>query len=76
MKSKRLSSNGGGVEKSTELTEVTRRNDLPYVTFASVIEARREEAKRTIVVQVVVRYKENACTVHRIRNCIFPAGSE
>ena len=58
MKSKRLSSNGGGVEKSTELTEVTRRNDLPYVTFASVIEARREEAKRTIVVQVVVRYKE------------------
>ena len=52
MKSKRQTLNDGGVEKLFELTGVTRKNCSSYVTFASVIEARRDEAKRTIVVQV------------------------
>ena len=55
MKSKRPPSNGVGVEKSSELTDL----HLPYVTFASVIEARREEAKRTMVVQVIAEAGKN-----------------
>ena len=51
-KSRRTLASGGDVTQSPESTEGTRRNDLSYVTFASVIQARREEAKRTIVVQV------------------------
>ena len=41
-----------------------RRSDLPFVTFASVIEARREEAKRTIFVQVQVLKRNNFFAQH------------
>ena len=69
MKSKRPSSNGGGVGKSPERSGVNLRSELSFETFASVIEARREEAKRTIVVQVIMLAKMLARALGRIRIC-------
>ena len=49
------SKSGGNFEKLPQPSKAAplARSDFPYVTFASVIEAQREEAKRTIFVQVL-----------------------